>query len=175
MCHAHLTSLINSTRWRANFDTSHNILFSICVILYLFYEGDLKRKGDLLFSLFYKRNTIIFYVIPYLLHIVVTLVHKLPDAICEECFQLHVKQCMHCVLDLFIVCKWRPCIALSCQQFGNQMGQDLDCVPGGEELEFQFLNSSFNSCCCHMRLSVVMIQNKSICQNSSAFTMNNGF
>jgi len=34
-----------------------------------------------------------------------TVVHKLPDAICEECFQSHLKPYMQCVLDLFIICK----------------------------------------------------------------------
>jgi len=34
-----------------------------------------------------------------------TTVHELPDAIYEECFQMHMKPCMHCILDPFNVYK----------------------------------------------------------------------
>jgi len=66
--------------------------------------------GNLLFSLFYKRCTrtnilSFFYVILYLLLIIVTSFHELPDAVCEECFQLCAKVHMHHILDLFIVCR----------------------------------------------------------------------
>jgi len=72
--------------------------------------GKFRNKENILFSLFYKRRTrtymLLFYiVIPWLLHIFITSVHELAGAICEECFQVHMKSCMYCTFDLFIICK----------------------------------------------------------------------
>jgi hypothetical protein len=47
-------------------------------------------------------------------------------------------------------------------------------MPGGEGAQVS-VSEYFNSCCCHMRSSVVMTQNNSICQHSSVFTVNSGF
>jgi len=88
-------------------------------------QGKLKKWGQVIIFFIllqvHKNNcTVIFSCNPLVPHIFVSLVHKLPDAICKECFQLCTK------------------------------------------LKFQFPNC-FNGWCCHMKLSIVTLQNNSIC------------
>jgi hypothetical protein len=61
-------------------------------------------------------------------------------------------------------------------KYGNQMGWDeiWTACWMGEKFEFQFSNC-FNSHCCHMRSSIVMMQNNSVFQPSSLITVKNGF
>jgi len=43
-----------------------------------------------------------------------------------------------------------------------------------EKLQFLCLNH-FNGCCCHMKLNIVVMQNNSIHQYSSVFSVKSGF
>jgi len=95
----------------------------------------------------------------------VILVYKLPEAICEECFQLYMKPHMH---HVFNVCKlaWSKKTVI-------RRGKIWTVCWVREMYEFQF--SNINSCCCHTRLNIITMQNNSICQQCSAFIANSGF
>jgi hypothetical protein len=80
---------------------------------------------------------------------------------------------MHHVLDFFIVWESVSIFELS-KNMVIRWGKIWTMCWVGEKLTFQFLNH-FNGHCCGMRSSIVMIWNKSICHNSSAFTENSGF
>jgi hypothetical protein len=54
-------------------------------------------------------------------------------------------------------------------KYGTQMEQDLDCMLGGEEAWISVLNY-ISGHCHNMRLSIIMMQNNSICEHSFALT-----
>jgi len=86
-----------------------------------------------------------------------------------RCAQSHTCT-MSLTFSLFVNCC--PCNApLSCPKIKQSNGaRSQPYAWVGEKLKFQFLNH-FNDHCCYMRVSVVMMQNSSICQYSWKFTV----
>jgi len=121
---------------------SHNVIStSVLLQWHVMCEGN---ECNLLFSLFYRRDirtTILsFSTQSPGFSTYVSLVQRLPNAICKKTFLVACEA-------TYALLPWPShCLQISIpkkhlwavQKYGNQMGQDVDCMLGREKLEFVF-------------------------------------